>query len=145
VEDTECIVAIIAFLSHMETTLRPLVDRCLVRSQQFTTQCVGKWHRDGIANLLVASTDAPAELEGVREALRSCALSDRNDAVLIRVENLAHLSHRIGICGGSGEVTAPLKAREKASPLVVSGRCVREAPRDDLPFPFLPFPYYFLR
>lgn len=132
-------------LEPYETTLRPLVDRRLVRCEQFTTQCMGKGHRDGIANLLVASTDAPAELEGVREALRSCALSDRNDAVLVRVENLAHLSHRIGICGGSWKVTAPLEAREKASPLVVPGRCVREAPRDDLPFAFLPFPDYFLR
>ena len=57
------------------------------------------------------------------------ALAHRHDAVLVRVQDLADLAHRLRVGGGRREVAAPVQAPVQAAPPVVSVRRVGQAPR----------------
>ena len=65
----------------------------------------------------------------VEADLGASTLSHRNDAVLVGVEHLAHLSHGLRIGGAGREVSIPIQATKQTPPAIVSLSRVRQAPR----------------
>ena len=77
-------------------------------SQLSAQSCRQGWW-DCIAYLSVLVLHAADETIPVGESLGSGAFSDRDDAVLFRVEDLANLAHGLWVSGGCGEVAPPVK------------------------------------
>jgi hypothetical protein len=57
------------------------------------------------------------------------ALSDGDDAVLVRVEAHAHFAHGLRVGDGRGKVAVPVQPPEEALPLVVAICRIGQAPR----------------
>merc|ERR1719201_2901605 len=79
--------------------------------------CERRRHR--IAHLPVLVIHATVELKVVGEALSPCALPDRNDSVLLRMEDRSHFAHGARIGDGGGKVTMLVHPAVEALPGVV--------------------------
>ena len=60
--------------------------------------------------------------------LRARTLPDRYNPVLVWMEHLAHLAHRVRVCGAGGEVAIQVQATKKAPPAIVAVSSVGQAP-----------------
>ena len=58
--------------------------------------------------------------EGARAYLCPSTLSDTDNPVLVGVEDLPHFAHRLGVCGGGGEVPIQVQPAKQTSPAVVA-------------------------